>query len=153
MPRLFGAEVETMRRIVAACFAVVCTGALLACSSGSTASSAVQSPPPSNAVTAQERARDMILAAELELRDLRDMKARTVDEGQREAIDRQMAAVAMRRDALQGDLAVTGGKQDGARLHADTDNLEHSLRAGAAAEMQGPEAPPPQPQPIPPTRP
>lgn len=135
--------------VVTACVAAVTAGSVIGCSSEHQQAPppAIASPPPSHVLTVQERARDLILAAELELRDLNEMKSRTTDDEQRDAIDRQMASITMRRDALEADLAMTSGSQDGQRLHADTSNLERSLRAGAAAESQPPSPPPQRQQP------
>lgn len=140
---------------VAACAAVALAPGLLGCSSGEN-----QAPPPRVGVTSaqpqpqlqpqpqpqppsvQQRAREALLAARLEIQDLQQMSKATRDLDEHDVIARQMAAVRMRRDALLAELAASNGRPNDPRVRASVDDLERAMRAAAATRPQAPQTPP-----------
>jgi hypothetical protein len=96
--------------------------------------------------SSQERApaeaADFLVTADLELRDLREMRARATDPAVVDSLDRQINAITRWRDAVQVDRAAPEGSPSRARLEADMANLERAMAEGAAAEPQAPSPPP-----------
>jgi hypothetical protein len=96
--------------------------------------------PSSSPAAASEKHRDLELASQLEIANLRDMRFHTGDRERAELIDRQIAEIERWREALLHD-ATALRTEDRARVPADESNLERALQAGASAEVQ---ATPPQ---------
>jgi len=91
---------------------------------------------------ARTEAGDLLVTADLELRDLRDMRARATDAAVAQSLDRQIESIARWRDAVMADRIAPQSSSSRARLEADTANLERAMAAGAAAEPQAPSPPP-----------
>jgi hypothetical protein len=94
-------------------------------------------PPPR---TREERARELIQAAQLQIRDLEDMRAVSTDDAQRLAIDRQIVAVSRLRDAVLADLGGSDADERAytARLDVDLSRLERAMQSAAATAPQAP---------------
>jgi hypothetical protein len=74
-----------------------------------------------------ERARELVQAAQLQIRDLEDIRAASISDAQGAAIDRQMATVSRLRDAVLADLGT-----DTAQLDVDLPRLERAMQSAAA---------------------
>ncbi len=99
-------------------------------------------PPPPREPVAIERARVLMLAAELQMRDLKDIGAHATDDALRASAGRQLADIEMQRDRLRADLAVS---PDSPLVERDIRNLQRAMR-GAASALTQPQAPPPPPE-------
>jgi hypothetical protein len=85
-----------------------------------------------------ERARELVLAAGLQIQDLRDVRAQADTADKKRAIDREIVALSRWRDQVLIDLTVPSGKPDPARLDADSSNLQRQMRAASATQPQAP---------------
>ena len=117
--------------------AVVVLGVGLACSSHpSPSKSAAYVPSP------EDRQHELLVAAELEVRNLEGMRLRESDSTRRTAMDRQITDITGWRDALLADLSPPGGARDESLVRRDMANLERALRASAATQPQVASPPP-----------
>jgi hypothetical protein len=108
----------------------------------------VAQPQQPQAPSVEQRARSLLLAADLQLRDLRESRDQITDPDRREAIANQIVALSMGRDRLMGDLAA-GGPDTGV-LERDLSNLQRVMHAKGAAETQPTRPAPRRPTPQPP---
>jgi hypothetical protein len=76
------------------------------------------------------RVEELLIAAKLEVRDLGDVKAVSLDPGKQRAIDAEIVAIDRARDRLEADLKAPEEPQ----LASDTHELESVLQAGAAVQ-------------------
>jgi hypothetical protein len=85
----------------------------------------------------QRQARDLILAADLEMDDLSDMQYHARNDGFREAVARQIAGIAAWRERLVADVSPADAwGADDKRVRYDMSNLEQAMRAGATTRPQ-----------------
>lgn len=103
----------------------------------------------------QDRARSLLLASDVQLKDLRSSRDEITDSHRRDAIASQIIDLAMSRDQLMGDMAAGG--PDVQSLERDMANLQRVMHGTGAAEAQPQSQPQPQqpqqlPQPVEPPR-
>ncbi|HZU82543.1 MAG TPA: hypothetical protein VE987_06490 [Polyangiaceae bacterium] len=92
-------------------------------------------------LTSGSRAADLVQAADVEIGNLKRMRATAPDESTRQAAERELVLVSGYRDAVAADLS-TGAEPQ--RVDADASNLERALRSASSASMQpAPVTPPP----------
>jgi hypothetical protein len=124
--------------LVSAGFALAVVGAL-GCSAEQprAASPPVSLAPIRHAPPVRRQARDLILAADLEMDDLNDMQYHARNDAYRDAVARQIAGIAAWRERVAADVAPAGSwGADDARLRVDMSNLERAMRAGATTRPQ-----------------
>jgi hypothetical protein len=92
--------------------------------------------------TSLERAKQLVVAANLELHDLGAIRAVAVSDADRAEVDTQIVAIRQARDELQSSLPAAHEPADAARLKVASSNLERAMRAGAVTEPQVPAQPP-----------
>ncbi len=138
-----------MRSICVAgcCIALASSAVLLGCSheESQPPPQAVAAPPQPREPGVAERARALLLAADLEVRDLQDIRSHAADDDRREAVSRQIATIAVSRDRLTADLAVS---PDSVIVERDMRGLQRAMH-GSAATMTQPELPPAPAEPAP----
>jgi len=88
--------------------------------------------------TPSDRARELVQVAEIQIRDLEDIRASSTDLGRIAAIDGQIVAISRHRDAVLADL----GEPQSPRLDADTANLRRAMESAGAVQPQAPQPPP-----------
>jgi hypothetical protein len=89
------------------------------------------------------RARELVEAAGVELADLSDIRrAHEGDPAMRAGLDRQIAELERRRDAVLADSSLPSSPPNDARLRVETANLQRALAAGASTLPQAPPVPP-----------
>ena len=148
-----------MRVVVALAWGAAALAGITAGCAPHTNSTAVAAPPPTRAAagvaeaqaevpppTPSERARQLVQAADIQIRDLEDIRAASTDLGRSVAIDQQIVAVSRYRDAVLADL----GEPRSPRLDADAANLRRAMQAAGATQPQAPQLPPIQRQDRPP---
>jgi hypothetical protein len=91
-----------------------------------------------DAPTAEQRAHELVQAAQIQVRDLEDIRAASTDLPSAVAIDRHIVAVSRQRDAVLADL----GEPQSPRLGPDLADLQRAMRSAAAAQPQAPDRPP-----------
>jgi hypothetical protein len=94
-------------------------------------------PPAQGPVTREQRARELLRLANVQIRDLQDSRAAARDPSTASAIDREIVAVSHYRDEVLADL---GGKQSSPWLEVDLSNLERAMQSAA---VTAPQAAPP----------
>jgi len=135
-----------MRVVALACWGAAALAGVANCSdTNSTAPPAVSPPGPSSGVeesqgappppTTREQAQDLVGAAEIQIRDLEDIRAASTDRPTRESVDRQIVTVSRHRDAVLADL----GTPQSLRLEADASNLRRAMQSAAATQPQAPD--------------
>jgi hypothetical protein len=82
----------------------------------------------------RSQARDLVLAANLEMDDLTDIQYHARDDAFRVVVARQIASISSWRERLLVDMATT----DEGRMRTDMANLERAMRAGGATAPQPP---------------
>lgn len=89
----------------------------------------------------QDRARSMLLAAEIQLKDLQDIRSHTTDMEQRDAVSRQIAELSVTRDRLAADMTVE--PLNGRQVVQDMSNLQRAMHGEGAAvtQPQSPQSP------------
>jgi hypothetical protein len=95
----------------------------------------------------QDRARSLLLASEVQLKDLRSSRDEITDSRRRDAISNQIVDLAMSRDQLMGDMAASAGGPDMRSLERDMANLQRAMHGTGAAETQPQPEPQTEPQP------
>jgi hypothetical protein len=98
----------------------------------------VAEPQAQTPLTARDRAEELVLAAQIQIRDLEDMRAASTDLATSEAVDRQIVTVSRYRDAVLADL----GDPQSTRLDSDVSYLQRAMETASAAHPQAPELPP-----------
>jgi len=135
-----------MRLIRVVCCLALAAAPALACENEETQAPAKAAQPQQPSIrSVQERARSLLLAADLQLRDLRDSHEAITDPNKRDAIAGQIAEVSLSRDRLMADLAAGG--TDAGLLERDASNLQRAMQGKGAAETQPQSRPQPPPQP------
>lgn len=101
-----------------------------------------QAPPQASV---EDRARSLLLAADLQLKDLQEARSHATDDTRRESLSRQIGEVSVNRDRLTADLAVE--PPDSPNIARAMSNLQRAMRgpSAGAAEPQPPATTEPQP--------
>ena len=134
-----------MRLVVAlAWWGAAALAGIPGCSENTNSAAPAAAPPPGAAAaevqapTPRVRAQELVEAAEIQIRDLEDIRAASTDLATSVAIDRQIVTVSRYRDAVLADL----GEPQSLRLDADASNLRHAMQSAAVAQPQAPDLPP-----------
>ncbi len=132
------------------CATILASASLFACSNEENQPpprAAAPQPPPRPSVA--ERARSLLLSADLQLKDLQDERSHATDDNQRESLSRQIGEVSVSRDRLTADLAVE--PPDSQRVARDMSDLQRAMHGEGAGvtqpQPQAPMQPPPGPSP------
>ncbi len=130
---------------VAGYAAAVLATALLGCAGGQ------QQPPAPTGVTSmqaqaplltpEQRINGTLVGADYQIKTLEDMRGYANDPATVAVIDRRIATITARRDALLADLSAAGWRPEDPRVSASLTNLEREMRAAAATQPQAPSRP------------
>jgi len=114
------------------------------CSENTKAAPAAAPPPGAAAAevqapstTPRARAQELVEAAEIQIRDLEDIRAASNDLATSVAVDQQIVSVSRYRDAVLADL----GEPQSPRLDADASNLRRAMQSAAVTQPQAPDIP------------
>ena len=146
-----------MRPVVAlAWWGAAALAGIPGCSENANSAAPAAAPPPgaaaaevqasSTTTTPRARAQELVQAAEIQIRDLEDIRAASTDLATSVAIDQQIVTVSRYRDAVLADL----GEPQSLRLDADASNLRRAMQSAAVTQPQAPDIPPIQGQDRPP---
>lgn len=130
------------------CATVLASASLVACSHEENRPpprATAPQPPPRPSVA--DRARSLLLAADLQLKDLQEERSHATEDSRRESLSRQIGDVSVNRDRLTADLAVE--PPNSRQIARDISSLQRAMHAEGTGVTQPQPQPQVQPEPEP----